>query len=575
MTYLPIVGRELRVAARRGGTYWSRFYVVLAALVPTGFLLADPFQFPSAAKMGAQTFHVLAFMAFVSVLLAAVRLTADCLSSEKREGTLGLLFLTDLKPYDVVLGKLAATSLNAFFGLLALMPVMAIPILLGGVTLGDLLRLALVLINGLFFALSLAMLISVLSWHEKKAIGMTSLLVFTLGAGLPLAGSFSASLSGPWSPISLLSVASPGFAGLLVSQAAYRATRGVFWLSMALSHGLGWLCLVLTCRLLPGAWQDRPAGAWQRRWREFWRRALLGGGGARTAFRRRLLGANPVYWLASRERRACWFPWIFLVSMGLIGGFACWILRVRGVGIEALVFFSFLLNWFFKHWMINQACYALSIDRDRGALELLLSTPLAVQEVLRGQAMALRRQFLAPILTVIAVELVCFASAVPSIQELRTAGGAFWALSFLAVLAVFVADLFALVWVGWWAGLVSKNAASAVSTTYVRIMVLPWLLFMMGAVMAGLISVAFFLNLIGNMSPSAGLLFWVLTSLSVDFFCARRARARLLAELRVMAVERYSGGDAAMLWWRGLGRAAARLGPRRWRKPKRMIPSSR
>ena len=55
--------------------------------------------------------------------VAAGRLmTAECMSREKREGTLGLLFLTDLKGYDVVLGKLAATSMGGFFGLMAIFP---------------------------------------------------------------------------------------------------------------------------------------------------------------------------------------------------------------------------------------------------------------------------------------------------------------------------------------------------------------------------------------------------------------------------------------------------------------------
>jgi hypothetical protein len=59
--------------------------------------------------------------------------TADCISSEKREGTLGLLFLTDLKGYSVILGKMLATSLNSFYALTAIFPVLAIPLLLGGI----------------------------------------------------------------------------------------------------------------------------------------------------------------------------------------------------------------------------------------------------------------------------------------------------------------------------------------------------------------------------------------------------------------------------------------------------------
>ena len=36
MTFLPIVGRELRVAARRRGTYWNRAVSALAAILVFG-----------------------------------------------------------------------------------------------------------------------------------------------------------------------------------------------------------------------------------------------------------------------------------------------------------------------------------------------------------------------------------------------------------------------------------------------------------------------------------------------------------------------------------------------------------
>jgi len=68
---------------------------------------------PSLAQKGAQLFQILAYITFLRALLSAVRLTSDCLSGEKRDSALGFLFITDLKPYDVVFGKLAATSLLA------------------------------------------------------------------------------------------------------------------------------------------------------------------------------------------------------------------------------------------------------------------------------------------------------------------------------------------------------------------------------------------------------------------------------------------------------------------------------
>ncbi len=45
------------------------------------------------------------------IALASVVITADCISRERREGTLSLLFLSTMKGRDVVLGKLAALGL--------------------------------------------------------------------------------------------------------------------------------------------------------------------------------------------------------------------------------------------------------------------------------------------------------------------------------------------------------------------------------------------------------------------------------------------------------------------------------
>src|SRR5947209_20282860 len=105
-------------------------------------------------------------------VLAGRRFTADSISEEKRDGTLGLLFLTDLKGYDIVLGKLAATSLNGFYGLLAVVPMMGVPLLMGGLTLGEFGRMALVALNALFFSLAVGICISSMSRSALKAVLM-------------------------------------------------------------------------------------------------------------------------------------------------------------------------------------------------------------------------------------------------------------------------------------------------------------------------------------------------------------------------------------------------------------------
>src|ERR1041384_7213868 len=115
MIFLPIVERELRLASRKRGTFWLRVIAALVAVViGVGFMVI---QYVTAVafgggrlQLGGPLFSTLTWLCFAAALSAGLFFTSDCLSEEKREGTLGFLFLTDLSGYDVVLGKLLARS---------------------------------------------------------------------------------------------------------------------------------------------------------------------------------------------------------------------------------------------------------------------------------------------------------------------------------------------------------------------------------------------------------------------------------------------------------------------------------
>src|SRR5262245_9593610 len=224
MNLFPMVDRELRTAARKSKTYWGRSRMALVAMVAAAwvFLQFDPLLTP--ALLGARVFQVLTYIAYLMTILAAVGLAADSLSSEKREGTLGFLFLTTLKPFEVVTGKLAAKSLTALYGLLALIPVFALPALLGGVGLGDIFRLAVLLPNTLFYALSVAMFISALSWEERQAFGLSTLVLIGIGVMFPLAFAGLSVISGSPSILSALALAGPAMTCIFVPASMY-ATR--------------------------------------------------------------------------------------------------------------------------------------------------------------------------------------------------------------------------------------------------------------------------------------------------------------------------------------------------------------
>src|SRR2546422_7803699 len=154
MTFLPIVERELRLAARRPGTYWTRGGAALVFVVICFSMLLTSLSVQTTTSLGRSMFDVLAWIAFGYCLLAGVRYTADCLSEEKREGTLGLLFLTDLRGFDVVLGKLVVTSLNCAYAFLEMFPVLSIPLFLDGVSVDEFWRMVLVLAIALVLCLA-------------------------------------------------------------------------------------------------------------------------------------------------------------------------------------------------------------------------------------------------------------------------------------------------------------------------------------------------------------------------------------------------------------------------------------
>ena len=114
----------------------------------------------------------------VYALLAGPLATVDCLSHERREGTLGLLFLTDLRSYDVVFGKTAAASLSTVLALTAALPVVAIPILMGGVSLMQLAVVMLALVNIMFLSLAIGVCASSLFASARASLAVTLAVLF-------------------------------------------------------------------------------------------------------------------------------------------------------------------------------------------------------------------------------------------------------------------------------------------------------------------------------------------------------------------------------------------------------------
>ena len=532
MTFLPIVERELIEASRRRGTYWIRLAVAGVGVLIGGWMMLvmrreRPWELGQ-AMLVATSCAVYLYCLFVGVFR-----TADCLSEEKREGTLGLLFLTDLKGYDIVFGKLVATSLNAFYGILAIFPVMAIPLLLGGVTLSEFWRIVLVAVNTLFFSLATGMFCSAISRDERRSMVVAFLIVLFFAAGFPLL----AGLCHEWRPTRPISeyllVPSPGYAAVMAFEAPFtKSTFNHFHASVLFTHVLSWGLLIAASLIVPRTWQDKALTTGQMKRREKLNRFQLGSADRRRAFRARLLEVNPFYWLLARHRTKPFAVWAFLGLTAFVWAMGLLISPRDWLHDAAYIFTAVIVHTVLKFWMVTEACRRFSSDRQSGALELLLSTPITVKELVRGQILALERQFAGPLFVVLMMDFV-FVLAGRHDSDLIVV----W----IVGMVIFVADIVALAWVGMWRGLNSRRPNRAAAAAMVRVLVLPWMIFLLLLTMAAVTDA--FGRRMTNWDGKSAVYLWLVISLGVNAYFAIPARRRLLKQFRTVATTRFDAGS--------------------------------
>jgi hypothetical protein len=475
MTFLPIVDRELRLAARKRSTFWLRVVAALVAMViGTGLMILSLASAFNTVSLGTVLFNILTWFALAAALCAGLFFTSDCLSEEKREGTLGFLFLTDLRGYDVAGGKLLATSFRGAFALLAIFPILAITLLMGGVTGVEFWEKTLALLNALVCSLVAGLFISAISRDSQKAMaGTLFLLVLWLGGG-PLADGILALLK--WrAPKALFSISSP----LYVFSTIGSWGKSPFWLGLLVNQAIAWMLFALASVLVPRTWQQRRRAAGPAStssWSYIWR---YGSARRRAALRRKLIGRNAVLWLACRERWQSLGVWA--LALVVAGTFLC--LLVASIPPPFWVVwssFSWAFVWLLYLWSASQASRFFIEARRSGLIELLMAAPVSVRDIVEGQWRALLRLFSLPVILLLAVHLAgsFFVATrsmglvpaparnmVPSLAVTLVGSG--------AAIIVSAANLVAICWFGMWMGMTSKSNNLATLKTLAFVQVIP------------------------------------------------------------------------------------------------------
>jgi hypothetical protein len=427
------------------------------------------------AKAGAATFGAVSWLEFL-LACAVTLVTADCLSRERRDGTLGLLLLTDLKGLHVVLGKLCVAGITAAYILVGFLPAVGILKLTGGVSGWEIARVCLAILNTGFVALAAGMWVSGRAQTRSGAVRGSLLLIVALCGGPRFLMYVALRVTGTGEFISSLS---PYTAFLLADEKHFAGAEWMYWTSLGVSQLLGWGLLVGTALRLRYNWKTiewkpppKPI-VWQPA-DEVEARAL-------EAQRVELKQKDPLCWAFSRLRIQNAMIWTGSLVLLFGGTGFSWDLLVVGrmtgpsaIGIWSGLHLLFTLG---AAGLLAWASGRFLFEAQRtGELELLLSTPLGAADIVGANWRALCQPLRGAWLLVGFLILLGF--LLGSGTRASAAGApAIWGLIEKGLpVAWRVFDIIALCWIGMWFGLQARKPLTIMAWPAGLVVGIPWVI---------------------------------------------------------------------------------------------------
>jgi ABC-type transport system involved in multi-copper enzyme maturation permease subunit len=344
------------------------------------------------SQVGESYFYAMIGMELALVMLAAPAATAGAICVDRSRGTLEHILVTDLSDAEIVLGKLAARLLPVMGLVTCSAPVLAISTSLGGID-----PIALILAFGVIvavgvFGCTLALALSI--WARKPY--EVVLAVYAFWAAALLAAPLWGRLAEAWSlpPISeRLLLANPFFLAFF----AYQFPSTFPWWECAVFFGttLGSSAILA----LLAVWRTRPSAIRSRgRAEKTPKLSFIG------RIVRRLPGPSldrdPILWREWHRTRSPRMSFLLALLMGsttVACFFKAYVLWYPGSEFRwgsSLEFevFPYLLHVLFGLLVLSAvAPMSLSEERQRGSLDVLMSTPLSTWEIIRGKWLSVFR----------------------------------------------------------------------------------------------------------------------------------------------------------------------------------------
>lgn len=133
----PIAEKEARAQARRVRYFWLQLVYLIVLGLAVVIAVGGASSSVSPESLSRQLFSVFFVIQNCLIFVIFPAFAATCISSERAEKSFDLLLTTDLRPSEIVWGKFLGILGNCCTFLLAALPLLAVCILFGGVSIGE------------------------------------------------------------------------------------------------------------------------------------------------------------------------------------------------------------------------------------------------------------------------------------------------------------------------------------------------------------------------------------------------------------------------------------------------------
>ncbi len=353
--------------------------------------------------MGQYLFAGLHVVLMGLICLVVPLMTADCIAREKREGTLGLLFLTPLTAGGIVAGKGLAQALRAMTLWVSVAPVLTIPFVMGGIGWADASAFLALEFSVLVLCLAAGLLASTLVKGRGAAFVVALLLAaiivsvfctlacFSFLAGVPLIfdwpQDYAMLLSGL--PTELDATTGGSFNVSLMTVPFIHTWHQTLWVSPLPALLLFVLLLRFAAWRLARSWHEKIPSLRQESLVRKYCTPLFQRWFARRT--RRTLDRNPIAWLQQYSWKARLIKWLLCLALVIvITGYVSNAPPYYGFGEPILPILSFTILAGMTFAGIN----SFAQEKRSGALELILVTPIAINQIIFGRLLGVWKQFL-------------------------------------------------------------------------------------------------------------------------------------------------------------------------------------